>query len=456
MVLSAFWPARAGAQETMPYDLSPASAFQPTTNTVQTDQTFGTGGLHETEVPRDLRPFQLLVPPEHLLGDWAGLRTELQRMGITPTLSLVTDVAANPTGGKSQGITEASNLGLNLLFDLDKIGGVKDATFLLQLSQRWGSSLSTDHIGNIFTTQQVYGGQTFRAVDAAYQQKFFDDHVEVRLGRIAAGDDFLVSPYDYLFMQNGFDGNPVGIFFDTHGMTAYPNAAWGALVKVCPTQRTYAMVGVYDGDPAIRANRFHGVNMDFDGPVYVMGEGGFQVNGLPGDTGLIGDYKAGFWYDNAAAIEFGTSHTRRGSYGAYGLFDQILVPFGERGSNRGLGVFSSATFSLDPSVAQLPYFFTGGVAARGILGSRPRDVCGFGVLYGLFSGQLDDAQEQALLHNPATLVQDHELVLEATYKFYFKGNSLFFQPDLQYIFHPGGSGRTADALVIGCQAGINF
>ena len=36
-----------------------------------------------------------------------------------------------------------------------------------------------------------------------------------RAGRIATGDDFLVSPYNYVFVQNGFDGNPVGIFFNS-------------------------------------------------------------------------------------------------------------------------------------------------------------------------------------------------------------------------------------------------
>jgi hypothetical protein len=72
------------------------------------------------------------------------------------------DVAANPTGGRSEGITEASNLGLDLLLDLDKLGGIKGGSFLLQLSERWGTSLSADYIGNVFTTQQVFGGESFR------------------------------------------------------------------------------------------------------------------------------------------------------------------------------------------------------------------------------------------------------------------------------------------------------
>jgi carbohydrate-selective porin OprB len=115
----------------------------------------------------DLRPFQLNLPVGHVFGDWGGIRTGLEQYGIKPSLDLEVDTAANPSGGKREGITEASNLGLDLLFDLDKIGGIKGGSFLLQFSERWGDSLSKQYIGNLFDTQQVYGGETFRLVDAA-------------------------------------------------------------------------------------------------------------------------------------------------------------------------------------------------------------------------------------------------------------------------------------------------
>ena len=141
--------------------------------------------------------------------------------------------------------------------------------------------------------QQVCCGPTFRVVDVAYRQQLFDDRVSFRAGRIATGDDFLVSPYNYVFVQNGFDGNPVGIFFNSPGMTAYPNATWGALVKGNPTERTYVMGGWYNGDPSIRDNRHHGLDWSMRGPLFAIGEVGYQVNGLPGDQGLLGNYKAG-------------------------------------------------------------------------------------------------------------------------------------------------------------------
>ena len=163
--------------------------------------------------------------------------------GITPTFTFVTDSLGNPTGGREQGFTTANNVGLDLNFDLEKLGVVEGGSFLLSMSYRFGGSLSANYIHNVFTVQQVFGGETFHLINIAYLQKLFDDRVELRLGRIATGDDFLVSPYNYVFVQNGFDGNPVSIFFNSPGMTAYPNDTWAALVKVKPTARTYIMEG---------------------------------------------------------------------------------------------------------------------------------------------------------------------------------------------------------------------
>ena len=34
--------------------------------------------------------------------------------------------------------------------------------------------------------------------------------------------------------------------------------------------------------------------------------------------------------------------------------------------------------------------------------------------------------------------------------------ALFFQPDLQEVIRPSGTGEIDDALVLGCQIGVNF
>jgi porin len=147
---------------------------------------------------------------------------------------------------------------------------------------------------------------------------------------------------------------------------------------------------------------------------------------------------------------------KRGNWGLYGLFDQVLIPFAEPTSNRGLGVFGSVLVSPDQSISQMPYFFTAGVACRGISASRPTDIAGFGVVFGEFSSDLRDAEEREQLLDPTIGVQNHETDLEWTYRFNMRKGALFFQPDIQYVIRPGGMGQVANAVVLGCQLGVNF
>jgi porin len=413
-------------------------------------------GTDSNDIPQDTtgRVFQLVLPSEHLFGDWLGLRPSVEELGIIPSLTLVTDVAGNPSGGRSQGATQASGVELSLFFDLDKMFGLEGGSIFMSLSQRWGVKLSKKHIGNVFNTQQIFGAETFRVIDISYQQQLLDDRVEVRLGRFAATDDFLVSPYDFGFMSNAFCGNPFGIFLDAPGMTAY-TGTWAALGKVKPTRRSYLMAGVYNGDTTIRANKYHGVNLSLNGPAFVIGEAGYQINGLPGDSQLLGNYKLGGWYDDALLTDFESGARKRGSWGLYGLFDQVLVPFGSPGSNRGFGVFGSVTGAPDSRIQQLPLFFTAGVSARGLFDARPRDAASLAVASGYFSEELQQAQQNGQLPGPPG-GEDYESVIEVTYRFAFLKSAFFIQPDLQYIIHPGGTSHVANALVLGAQFGINF
>ena len=139
------------------------------------------------------------------------------------------------------------------------------------------------------------------------------NRVELRLGRFAATDYFLVSPYNYGFMSNAFCGNPFGILLDAPGMTAY-TGTWAALGKVKPTKRTYVMTGFYNGDNTIRANKYHGVNLSLEGPLFAIGEAGYQVNGLAGDSQRLGNYKLGGWYDDAKLTDFESGASKRGSW----------------------------------------------------------------------------------------------------------------------------------------------
>lgn len=401
------------------------------------------------------RVFQLMLPSDHLLGDWGGLRSKLEEAGITPRWFLITDVAGNPAGGRDQGATQASSTELSLFFDLNRIAGVKGGSVFMSMSQRWGNRLSTEYVGNVFPEQQIYGFETFRVIDVSYQQQLSNDRVEFRVGRFAATDNFLDSPYDYGFMSNAFCGSPFGILLDSPGVMAY-TGTWAALAKVMPTRRSHVMAAIYNGDAAMRENKNHGVDLSFEGPLFTMGEVGYQFNGLPGDSARLGNYKFGGWYDHSTLTNFESRARKRGSWGYYGLFDQVLVPFGMRGSHRGLGVFGSVTVATDSHIQQMPLYFTAGISARGLFNARPRDAISFGIATGYFSDALQRAQRNGLLGPPEGGVQDHERVVELTYRIDLRKGAYFIQPDFQYIVRPGATARFSNAPVFGAQFGINF
>jgi porin len=448
---------------------SPALANLPTT----TGRQPGSAPVGQTPVSERAFGMDLIVlPADHLLGDWYGMRTRLEDQGISPSLTFESDLAGNPVGGKRQGFTEADNLGLNLNFDLDKLYGVEGGSFFYSMSQRSGANLSAIDVGNTFTIQQVYGRETWQVIDVCYQQKFLNDQVELRIGRIAAGDVFDVSPYDYIFMQNAIDGNPVAIFLNAPGMTAYPNATWGAELKVQTTERTYVHGGVYNGDiEHTHELHDHGLDWSMNGPVFLIGEAVYQVNQLKGDPQLPGNYKFGMWFDGHSYQDFDTQvlgskaaslgfvpRVRDDNFGFYGLFDQVVFPFSSPDEPilRGIGVTGCVQAAPLQDRSTMPFFFDAGILARGIFPDRPIDVAGFGIIYGHFSSDLRAAQRLAQSLDPSVGVKQEETVLEWNYTFRFNNSAFFIEPDLQYIIRPGGTGDIPNAFVVGAQVGINF
>jgi porin len=425
------------------------------------------GDVDVSPQERTFVPESLILRPDHLFGDWFGTRTQMEDDGITPTVTWVSNIAGNPTGGMKSGFTEAENLGFDCVFNLEKLRGIENTNFHVSLSQRSGASLSEDYIGNTFPVQQVFGGETFKVVDVDVMHVFADGAMDVRMGRIAVGDEFLISEYFWAFMNNAFDGNPKSVFFNAPGASAYPSASWGARFRVRPTERTYAMIGVYDGDTDVWDNSRHGLDWSMHGPAFVIGEVGYHPNGLPKDTGKIGNYKIGGYYNGGTFNKWngqylGTSGyylpnaQTQGDWGYYAIFDQVIFNPEGRKSTRGLGVFGCVVVAPDDTINQMPFFCDGGMVVRGLFPSRPTDSLSFGMAYGKFSSDMADAQTAAHAIDPSVGVQDYELVYEWSYRFRIRNGAMFFQPDLQYIVNPGGAYQYANAFVVGAQIGLNF
>ena len=127
-----------------------------------TNSIFAACLTHTGAPPEEAPHFDL---QHYATGDWSGLRNTLYDYGIEITGGYTTEPAGNPVGGIEHGFTYLHNFGFVVLFDLQKIAGISDTTFLVTISQRSGRGLTQDPIGNAISVQQIFGGgQTYRLV----------------------------------------------------------------------------------------------------------------------------------------------------------------------------------------------------------------------------------------------------------------------------------------------------
>ncbi|MBU3665856.1 MAG: carbohydrate porin [Chthoniobacterales bacterium] len=410
---------------------------------------------------------------DDMTGDWWGMRNWLDsEKGVEFSGTYTTDLAGNPVGGMQQGFTYTDNIAFGVKLDLEKLVGWRGATFTIAATDRNGDSLSQDFIGNQFTVQQIYGGQTIILTDVHLVQKFWDDKANIKIGRFSAGDDFASSPLYWLYMNNGIDGNPQSIPVNA-SFSAYPWASWAARLRVDPTPDWNAQLGLYQVSNRTFSRSLNGLNMGIeptDGVMFV-GQLGWtpeffkrHVKRAPTELeevegteqaendvhGLPGHYWFGGYYSTwSSYAQFGSTQTAPNAYGFYWHADQKVYEE-TLGSDEGLTLWSAFVLSPQQNMAKLPFQWNSGIVYQGLLPGRDNDSAIFGLAYGNFSSDYSNSGG-AYNGDPASF----EMALEWGY--HIQLNRFFYvQPDLQYIIQPGGTGSTPNALVLGAQIGVTF
>ena len=397
---------------------------------------------------------------DYLTGGWGGRREKLIGQGVELGLIYQTEPEWNPVGGERESATYLHNIGFTALFDFEKLMGIPKTTFLVQGSQRSGKSLTEEAIGNAISVQQLFGGgQTYRLVEMRISHDFYDERLHFSYGRLSTTSDFMTSPFYCQFVTNAFCGQPPSPFFNmNNGISAYPNAVWGAMTEIKPTDQSYIKAGIYQGE-AVSGE--HGTDFSFgDNGAFLISELGLRPE--EGLLSLPARYSVGAYYHtgdfaDVATDENGTNLFVSGlpgredssQQGYYTIIEQMLYRK-NAGSSQGLtGIF---TFALSPELekSDMPYFMNAGLIYKGLFESRPADqtACGFYTTW--FSKDKREAQESAGFEG-----QESESGIELNHQFqitpYF-----YLRPDLQYIINPNGLASIDNALILGCEIGLTF
>lgn len=395
---------------------------------------------------------------DQLFLDWDGIRSVWLDKGIDVRIGYVSETAANVQGGDRDLARYTDQITFLAMLDLEKLFGLKQATFKLAITDRNGDNLSSDaNLQSLQQVQELYGrDQTWRWTQFWYQQKYLDGFVTWKIGRITEGEDFAAFSCEFtnLTFCGAQPGNLVGSYWYN-----WPVSQWATDVKIPLKGVGYFEIGAFDVNSDYLQNKY---SMDLWRPgsssgVLVPVEFGW----LPtfGD-GFKGSYKFGGWYNSSTApdvvenvfglplsVHGGPPLMHHGQYGAYVNFLQELTAPSE---DRGLSAFFNATYA-DRRTSKLDDQITAGILYRGPLDYRPADELGFAIGRTHVNSRIANVETQVnAAHLGSVGAQGSEYVAELFYGVHVT-RWLDLRPNIQYIAQPGGIARNANDVIVGLR-----
>jgi porin len=399
-----------------------------------------------------------------LTGDWGGVRTYLDNLGIDPRAEFLTESATNPIGGRAQAARYTQEIDFGADLDLNRLVALSNGKVQITLTDDTGRSLSDDAIDNQFQVQELFvADQSFRLSELNYQQDLFTDKISLEAGWAPVGDSF-AQPMIFCAFQNAvFCGHASAMTINS-GIHNFPFAQWGAHVKVHPEPEFYIATGLYQVNPnEVKSNG--GFDLSFSGTgVFVP----IELAWLPDWSGALpGAYKLGAYYNSSntpdvltdvngrsAGLTAAPFKTREGRWGAYLIVNQTIYRFRPQ-SGRSLRIGGLAGMG-DPETARFGYFASGGWLLQGTFSQRDDDFLAMAVAYVRTNPRLTQFQEDRDAVRPNSVgIQTYESILEIDYGARITP-WLLLQPNLQYVINPGGAGTIPNSLVLGLHTDLTF
>jgi porin len=416
---------------------------------------------------------------------WNGLRPYLAERGLTFAFTYQSDTVGNLAGGARTGGAYIGRLQSTTEFDPEKLTGWKGGLFHASMYQIHGVGPSSHFVGSVDQVSDLEALATTRLGELWFEQTF-NDKLSLRLGQLGVDTDFFLSQYYGIGIGSTF-GWPtiVGVNLPNGG-PAYPFASPGARLKFTPNDKFTFLAAIFDGDPAgpgtnnpqVR-NRW-GTNFRMKDPPFAIAEGQFKYGSQDSGPLLPGQLKLGAWQhfgrftDQRFAIDglavsdpssVGTAIQHRGNFGVYGVLEQQIY---QKPDNKDSGIFAITRASFSPGDRNpIQFYVDAGLSFQGLVPGRPNDQFAFLGSFSKVSPGLRAADFDANFFNGKFApVHNFGALVEATYAISVM-NGVVLQPNIQYVFHPGGGGIAdprdplglrpqPNALVVGVRTTVQY
>ena len=344
------------------------------------------GAAHAEDQPGDKTFSGDFFSRSTLTGDWAGLRNDLKRKGVSIDLHLTHVEQGVVNGGLNSSWKYGGRGNLTVTVDTDKLGLWYGGFLTAELEGNFGHGVNAGTGGlSPVNTNQMFpiSGKDQLNLPALYFSQFphfLSGYFGLVAGKLdtSGGDnnEFAHGKGDTKFMNMAFNLNPAL-------MLTVPYSTLGAGMIILPTNDADAAIVSLNAVSAVGAADISGFNSLDGNKLTFSGEARVRT----GFFGLTGHQLAGALYSNMTynsldqRLILATHHIqeKQGSYAVYYNFDQYLYE-PDRGSGRGVGLFGRFG-ATDGNPNPVHYMWSLGVGGKGAIPGRLNDRFGIGYYY---------------------------------------------------------------------------
>jgi porin len=416
-----------------------------------------------------------------LSGDWGGLRSRLEKAGLTIGLQEQSELWGNVTGGLSRGGAYDGLFTLSVAVDLDKAIHWPNASLQASALQIHGFGPTALRVGSLQTISGIEATASTKLFDFWFEQKLLDGKLSLRFGQEGADEELMLTDHGALFLNSAFGFPPLTAIDLPSGGPSYPLAAPFVRIQYQPSGELTVIGAVYTADPAPpgtgdpQLRDRHGTAFRLDDHALGFAELQYAPEVLK-RYGQPGTYKLGAWYASgpfadplhdaeglslANPASIGVPRLHSGDHGIYAVIDQMVWKRPNTEA-QGLGLF--LRLMQAPADRNLTDFYVGGgLTWKGPIPERQKDEAGIAVTHiGIGGPAVHFSNDEVFFAGFGTRPSPGETIVEATYNAQL-APWLKIQPDLQYVVNPGAGIVSTDSpaplkndLIFGVRVTVNF
>ena len=354
----------------------------------------------------------------------------------------------NVSGGVERGAFAEGFTAFGVDLDLDRIAGVKGGAFHVLVDDLAGQSFAA-FSGSSYLNNRIFAGNGpgLHLNEFNYEQRLFNDRLDLRVGRIPAYTQFDGSELYCTFITS-LCRTPAAYTFD-RGYPPYLTSSWAGVAQVRISGPFYANVAVFENEPVLSQTNHAGFpgpdwGLQFADGVTIPVQFGYRTtlenDDYPRAFAIGGFYNTGSYADpllntdGRNRILFGgAARTDVGSSEIY-LQAQQMVYRPDRTTDRGLTIFGGANWATsgEPNVQRMIF---GGAYYKGLFPHRPHDTAGVAISLVNVNPLITERVDSMLAQTTGGRASNAEISYEVNYGVAV-APGLSIKPFVEFISHP--------------------